>query len=61
MNGACGGLRGEADPWIGPQSARRIRSLYPQAELVLVPAGHCPHDEAPNQVNAELVRWIRSL
>eukprot|EP00884_Botryococcus_braunii_P018020 jgi/Botrbrau1/4901/Bobra.118_1s0015.1 len=54
-------LWGEADPWIGPRSAQRIRSLYPKAELVLVPAGHCPHDEAPQQVNQELIRWISSL
>ena len=36
-------LWGADDPWIRPQSAERIRSLYPRAEKVLLPGvGHCP-------------------
>jgi pimeloyl-ACP methyl ester carboxylesterase len=53
--------RGESDPWITPRSALRIKDLYPKAELVLVPAGHCPHDEAPEEVNRELMRWMAAL
>jgi pimeloyl-ACP methyl ester carboxylesterase len=24
-------------------------------------AGHCPHDEAPDLVNAELLNWVEEL
>ena len=28
---------------------------------VVLEAGHCPHDEVPEQVNAALVSWLESL
>jgi len=28
---------------------------------VVLDAGHCPHDEVPNQVNASLLDWLASL
>ena len=47
-------LWGADDPWIRPQSAERIRSLYPRAEKVLLPGvGHCP------QVSTSLAYWLK--
>lgn len=54
-------LWGELDPWMGPTKAARIKELYPSATLVLLGAGHCPHDEAPERVNQELRKWVSSL
>ena len=28
---------------------------------VVLEAGHCPHDEVPARVNAELLRWMEGL
>ena len=36
---------GEYDPWIRPQAADKVQSLYPAAQRVSIDAGHCPHDE----------------
>lgn len=52
-------LWGAADPWMTPQKAEQFQHHYPLAELVLVDAGHCPHDERPEVVNSELHRWIQ--
>ncbi|MEB3353637.1 MAG: alpha/beta hydrolase, partial [Cyanobacteriota bacterium] len=53
-------LWGGADPWEDPQEARRwAQSFTCIQELVVLPGiGHCPHDEAPEQVNPILRRWI---
>jgi pimeloyl-ACP methyl ester carboxylesterase len=50
-------LWGEKDPWIRPQAADRIQSLYPRAVRVSVDAGHCPHDEAPDAVNKAIMNF----
>eukprot|EP00891_Asterochloris_glomerata_P008165 jgi/Astpho2/8165/e_gw1.00120.97.1_t len=52
---------GENDPWIRPASADRVQKLYPQAERVSINAGHCPHDEASNDTNAALLKWLDNL
>jgi pimeloyl-ACP methyl ester carboxylesterase len=49
------------DPWIRPQAADKIQSLYPAAQRVDVDAGHCPHDEAPAEVNAAIEGFMQSL
>jgi pimeloyl-ACP methyl ester carboxylesterase len=51
---------GEADPWEDPAEARRWaeRNACVQELVVLPGVGHCPHDEAPELVNALLLRWI---
>ncbi|WP_287129915.1 alpha/beta fold hydrolase [Candidatus Cyanaurora vandensis] len=54
-------LWGDLDPWMTAGRATRIQSLYPQATLVSLQAGHCPHDECPELVNQELLRWTTSL
>ena len=53
-------LWGGADPWENPEEARRWAQSFPCIqELVVLPGiGHCPHDEAPEQVNPILRRWI---
>ena len=54
-------LWGEHDPWIRPAAADKIIALRPSAVRVSVDAGHCPHDEAPAQVNDALVAWLEQL
>lgn len=51
---------GEADPWEDPAEARRWAATYACIrELTVLPGlGHCPHDEAPEQVNPILLRWL---
>lgn len=52
-------LWGAADPWMTPSKAEKFRSFYPTAALELVDAGHCPHDEQPEVVNAIVDRWLQ--
>lgn len=54
-------LWGNADPWMTTAKALRFQKFYPQAELEWVDAGHCPHDERPEVVNAAIDRWIRKV
>lgn len=53
-------LWGEADPWEDPAEARRWAERFAciQELQVLPGLGHCPHDEAPEQVNPILLKWI---
>ena len=50
---------GEEDPWIRPQAADKIQLLYPQCERVSINAGHCPHDEAPDDVNYAIDEFMK--
>ncbi|KZR66565.1 Fluoroacetate dehalogenase [Prochlorococcus sp. MIT 1306] len=52
---------GAADPWEPLQEARRWAALLPciRSLSVVDGAGHCPHDEAPEEVNALLLRIIQ--
>ncbi|XP_078438773.1 alpha/beta-Hydrolases superfamily protein [Wolffia australiana] len=54
-------LWGDLDPWVGPSKAERIKAFYPNTSVVNLQAGHCPHDEVPDLVNAALVNWLSSL
>jgi pimeloyl-ACP methyl ester carboxylesterase len=51
-------LWGDNDPWIRPATADRVMSLYPRAERIRLPAGHCPHDDTPELVNEALLAWL---
>jgi pimeloyl-ACP methyl ester carboxylesterase len=53
-------LWGEADPWEPVAEARRWADTYRcvQELRVLPGLGHCPHDEAPEEVNPILVGWL---
>ena len=54
--------RMRADPWMKPDKAQRIVDLYPGAKLVKIAAGsHCPHDDAPAEVNSALLEWMAAL
>ncbi|MEA5418094.1 alpha/beta fold hydrolase [Spirulina sp. CCNP1310] len=51
-------LWGDADPWT-PISGSKIYQNLPQGEFHIIPkAGHCPHDETPDQVNALILQWL---
>lgn len=51
-------LWGEADPWIDcKQRSARFRQHYPQLTEHFLHAGHCPHDEVPDQVNDLIRSW----
>jgi pimeloyl-ACP methyl ester carboxylesterase len=54
-------LWGDADPWMTATKAKRCHQLYPEATLEWVDAGHCPHDERPEVVNAAIDRWIETV
>ena len=50
---------GEKDPWIRSAAADRMQALYPAAKRVSIEAGHCPHDESFDAVNAAIREFIR--
>lgn len=54
-------LWGDLDPWITPARADKIQALYPSAERVGLQAGHCPHDDTPEQANDALLSWLAKL
>ncbi len=54
-------LWGEADPWIKSQTrSAQFRKYYPQLTEYFLKAGHCPHDEVPEQVNKLIQEWVFS-
>ena len=54
-------LWGEADPWINTKSRSvQFRKYYPQLTEYFLKAGHCPHDEVPDQVNKLIQEWVFS-
>ena len=55
-------LWGEADPWINARErGMKFRQYYPQLQEEFLRAGHCPHDEVPEQVNSLLRSWVLSI
>lgn len=54
-------LWGGADPWEPVEEAQRWQQANPcvQELRVLDGLGHCPHDEAPEQVNPILLSWLQ--
>ena len=54
-------LWGEGDPWMNVRDrAAKFRQFYPQLTEYYLEAGHCPHDEVPDRVNAVIKSWIAS-
>ena len=52
-------LGGEIDGPDFPDNARRAGEIIPDAEVFLIPnVGHNPHEEDPDIVNAELIRFL---
>ncbi|HEY9782665.1 MAG TPA: alpha/beta fold hydrolase [Leptolyngbyaceae cyanobacterium] len=55
-------LWGEADPWMNARErSPKFRQYCPQLQEYFLRAGHCPHDEVPEQVNNLLRDWVISL
>ena len=55
-------LWGEADPWINARERGvKFRQYYPELTEYFLRAGHCPHDEVPEQVNSLLRAWVLSI
>ena len=54
-------LWGIRDPWINAPGRRATfqRHAPPSTTEVVLEAGHCPHDEVPDQVNGALLDWLR--
>lgn len=52
---------GERDPWIRSAAADKMQHLYPNCKRVSIDAGHCPHDEAPDAVNAAIREFMEEL
>ena len=55
-------LWGRRDPWMNAEGKRASFLRYAPTETteVVLEAGHCPHDEVPDQVNEALLEWLRS-
>ena len=54
-------LGGEIDGPDFPENARRAVEVLPNAQVFLIPnVGHNPHEEVPDIVNAELIRFLGS-
>lgn len=54
-------LWGEADPWMNSRERSvKFRQYYPQLTEYFLRAGHCPHDEIPDQVNNLIRSWALS-
>ena len=45
---------GQKDPWFGAHACSKIQSLYEQTTRADINAGHCPHDECPEEVNSAI-------
>lgn len=56
-------LWGEDDPWTPIQGAKIYQDLSntdPTVEFYPIPkAGHCAHDEKPEQVNELVIHWLK--
>ncbi|MGJ3248018.1 MAG: alpha/beta fold hydrolase [Elainellaceae cyanobacterium] len=55
-------LWGEGDPWMNVRKrGAMFRQHYPQLTDYYLQAGHCPHDEVPDEVNARIQAWVEAL
>ena len=54
---------GEQDPWEPVAEARAWADQFNciQSLRVLPKVGHCPHDEAPESVNARLLELLETM
>merc|ERR1711920_275575 len=51
---------GMADPWFSEVIPDKIQSMYPHSQRVDVDAGHCPHDEQPQEVNRAIKDFMEN-
>ena len=56
-------LWGNRDPWMNAPGKRATYKKHTpdNTKEVILDAGHCPHDEVPDQVNSALLDWIGQL
>ncbi|HEY9762854.1 MAG TPA: alpha/beta fold hydrolase [Trichocoleus sp.] len=55
-------LWGEGDPWMNSRvRSVQFRQHYSNLKEHFLHAGHCPHDEVPDQVNALIRDWVLNL
>ena len=56
-------LWGNRDPWMNAPGKRATYKKHTPTNTkeVVLDAGHCPHDEVPDQVNSALLEWINQL
>ena len=55
-------MQGAKDPLQNaPRRAKEMKRLCENVKVVLVEAGHCPFDEAPEFCNTELLKFMGSL
>lgn len=56
-------LWGIRDPWINAAGRRASFQRHAPARTteVVLDAGHCPHDEVPDQVNRALLDWLAGV
>ncbi|MGF1492186.1 MAG: alpha/beta fold hydrolase [Microcoleaceae cyanobacterium] len=55
-------LWGEGDPWMDCRGrSEKFQEYYDQITEHFLQAGHCPHDEVPDQVNPSIKDWMLSL
>ena len=53
---------GEGDPWMNAKErGAKFRQYYPQLTEHYLQAGHCPHDEVPEQVNTIISEWVLDI
>jgi haloalkane dehalogenase len=55
-------LWGQQDRMVPPMLGRKFAGYNPLVQLIeLENAGHCPHDEQPEQVNALILDWLTQV
>ncbi len=56
-------LWGSKDPWMNTPKKRDLYKKYTPENTteVVLDAGHCPHDEIPDQVNNHILDWLKLL
>lgn len=55
-------LWGEKDPWMDTKAkGKKFRQYYPNLVEYYLQAGHCPHDEVPQEVNNLIESWVISV
>ncbi len=55
-------LWGEGDPWMATRQRHdAFTKHYSNLQAHFLDAGHCPHDEVPEQVNGLIKSWVTGL
>ena len=56
-------LWGSKDPWMNTPKKRDLYKKYTPKNTteIVLDAGHCPHDEIPDQVNNHILNWLKLL